>query len=458
MNYVDPMAARFQFRPGDYIMQGASQIAQLFQTLPAAIKQDMQTRDNLSFKQDLYDTAMEGLRKIGVDPMTVKLPNFSDENITKEQYTEMLGNALAPYVSGQGKRLTADIFNSMGMSQNQNVQTELQRQSLLNQNDPIGQIDLNSNNRINTVPPSELDPNNVVTNSEGQQMTVGASSQVDPMAGTGIDWSSGKLNVAPESKPINADGLLSDIKPFLVEALRNKEISPQKFSEQIMALKLEEKKQEREDKKRQAELERLKNEKIFDRIAAARGEASISEDGKETTDLNYSELYNDPSRFSVSTRNYPKEFAPGKGGGSGSGQRDRPTASWIQYKDVEAQLARLRSGKDDMGNPVKFYQNEYNNKQYEAATQLFAHNLEVNGMDYQAAQSTAQKVLDTNVIIGPDRSKEVISDGEGNIIALNLSHPKTMEALVKFAARGATATDLLSSLKRLKGLNPSRQW
>lgn len=454
MNYIDPISVRSQFRPGDYIKHGASQIAQLFQTLPSAIKQDVQTRDNLSFKQDLYETASEGLRKAGIDPTTVKLPNFKDENITKEQYTEMLGNVLAPYASGQGSRLTADLFNSMGMGQNQNVQTEIQRQSLLNQYDPVGQIKLNATQPQQT----NLDPNNVVTNSNGKQMTVGAQSTYDPVSGVGRDWSSGDINVAPESKPVNADGLLEAVMPSLVESLRNKEISPQKFSEQVMQLKIMETKERNDDKKRQAEIERLKNEKIADKVASRVGEGPISKNGENTNNVNYGDIYDNPNAYSVSTRNYPKEFAP-KNGNSGSGSKgDKPTASWTQYKDVESQLAMLRSGKDDMGNPVPFDQNEYNNKQYEAATQLFAHNLEVNGMDYQAAQSAAQKVLDTNAIIGPDRSKEVISDGEGNIIALNLSHPKTMEALVKFAARGATATDLLNSLKRLKGLNPSRQW
>lgn len=234
VNFIDPMQAQSRRDPGKYIAQATGQISQLFASLPEAMKQDVQTKGDLNFKKDLYETATEGLRKVGVDSASVNLPDFNDERITKEQYAEALGNALAPYAEGEGARLTPELFKSLGQSQNPNVQEQLQKQNLLTQLDPLSRLDFS---KMQTIQPEQSAPQGAY----GPALPEGAQSSIDPMTGAGTDYSSGAVNIPRQmvQAPLSENPLINSAAPYIVEALKSGTIPAGKISEKLLDLELE---------------------------------------------------------------------------------------------------------------------------------------------------------------------------------------------------------------------------
>lgn len=162
----------------------------------------------------------------------------------------------------------------------------------------------------------------------------------------------------------------------------------------------------------------------------------------------------------------------GKGTGTGRESSDKGTASWRQYKDIEAGLAKLRSGKDEDGSPLIYdtdpdknkirIAEEYQAKMNQSAQQLLSHWLETSGEDYDAAQNMSLAALTSDVVVDmTNRNEPYIlgsnkTTGGQTIMQLNLAHPQTMKSLVDAAKAGYTASDVLASLKKLRGLNPSK--
>ena len=169
----------------------------------------------------------------------------------------------------------------------------------------------------------------------------------------------------------------------------------------------------------------------------------------------------------------PDGSAQGGGRGNGSGNREKPTASWDQYNKIQGQLARLRSGKDEYGSPLIFstdkdenatlIANEYSAKMNEAGQSLLSHYLEVSGLPYDDAQQRAMSVIDTDLKMDmANRNSPILigtnaTTGGNTFEALNLANPQTIKALILAAKEGRTARDVLMVLKRSKGLNPAKK-
>lgn len=206
-------------------------------------------------------------------------------------------------------------------------------------------------------------------------------------------------------------------------------------------------------------------------ISARTAGNTITRDGKPVQEVNALDVMTDPTGYGIGA---PPPKAGRGGAGSGTKPTDKPTPSWTQYKEVEAQLARLRTGKDETGAPLIFSEDptenrsriaeEYQAKQNQAAQQLLSHYMQTAGMAYEDAQNKAMGVIDTDVVLDQSRRSEPIitgtnpARGDSTFEALNLAHPKTVQALIAAARAGGTASDVLRSLKKLKGLNPSRQF
>jgi hypothetical protein len=206
-------------------------------------------------------------------------------------------------------------------------------------------------------------------------------------------------------------------------------------------------------------------------ISARTAGNTITRGGKPVQEVNALDVMTDPTGYGIGA---PLPKAVSGGAGSGTKPTDKPTPSWTQYKEVEAQLARLRTGKDETGAPLIFSTDpvenrsriaeEYQAKQNQAAQQLLSHYMQTAGMSYEDAQNKAMSVIDTDVVLDQSRRSEPIitvtnpTRGDATFEALNLAHPKTVQALIAAARAGGTASDVLRSLKKLKGLNPSRQF
>lgn len=226
----------------------------------------------------------------------------------------------------------------------------------------------------------------------------------------------------------------------------------------------------RAENKEKADLRKQQMQKAGESVISARTAGNaVTKDGKPVHDVNALDVMTDPTGYGIGA-------PPPKVGRDGSGTKptDKPTPSWTQYKEVEAQLARLRTGKDETGAPLIFSTDpvenrsriaeEYQAKQNQAAQQLLSHYMQTAGMSYEDAQNKAMGVIDTDVVLDQSRRSEPIitgtnpTRGDSAFEALNLAHPKTVQALIAAARAGGTASDVLRSLKKLKGLNPSRQF
>lgn len=248
MNYIDPMEI-YRSMPdmggqlADSIKSQGAIAANLVNALPEARKRDTESMNNRAYKREIYNKAKEVLQSIGIDPATVNIPNPDSDQVDNEKYSEQVANILAPYAEGKGDVLKPEVYKALGMSQNPNVQENLQRQSFLTKYDPMGRIDTS---KMQTVQPSQAQP-------EGQQfgpaLPEGSQSSYDPMTGTGVDAMTGQTNVAPQSKAFDVDSTLGMMTPLLVEAVKNKEISPEKATEKILDLKLADQKEKSEERK-----------------------------------------------------------------------------------------------------------------------------------------------------------------------------------------------------------------
>jgi hypothetical protein len=148
--------------------------------------------------------------------------------------------------------------------------------------------------------------------------------------------------------------------------------------------------------------------------------------------------------------------APPRAGGRGA-DRDKLPASLDQANKAEMQLNQLRSGRDMFGNKIAYNEDEYRAKQNEVAMWKLAGDLEVRDKTFDEAYTMASRAINVNMVIDEAKQNEpVIYDEAGKVKGLNWANPRVRQGLVAAVLAGGTAADVLSTMRKLRGINPPR--
>jgi hypothetical protein len=163
------------------------------------------------------------------------------------------------------------------------------------------------------------------------------------------------------------------------------------------------------------------------------------------------DIFENPEVYSVETG-----VAPRAPGGRGT-DRDRIPASLEQANRAETQLNQLRSGRDMLGNKIPYNEDEYRAKQNEVAMWKLAGDLEVRDKTFDEAYTMATRAIDINMVIDEAKPNEpVVYDESGKVQGLNWANAKVRQGLIAAVLAGGTAADVLSTMRKLRGLNPPR--
>lgn len=436
----DPM--RYVPRTGDYIMQGANQMASAITSIPEALKRDEQYKKAeaaYESERDLMTDAYSGtnslLQNLGVDK-TVRAPK---EGEGKEQYLEYIVSEISPLVRDESGGISNDKLSmvkerigQIGLGGNQQVQESLQTRNLLQQYGPMA------------AQGAEQPQTQDQFAGRGTIMNEDVPSTQMPSAD----------EVPTQNDPTAFDPMaaIDNRRKTYYDLLKSGNVPNQLFLEKMTELDGK----EFDIKKAELDLEKARiaerKQRAAEDVINKAGSGPVYKDDVQAADIKPLDVYDNPDDYSVSTRNYPREFAPrggsGRQGGSGSENRDKPPASWVQYKEIEAQRDKLREN-----DGYTFDQAEYDRKSTEALQHQLSYLLEVNGQTYNEAQKASRRVLDIPVTFTEDVVPNYDDEGRKFMEIppidpitgkLNAASPKVIEALLS----GETASSILQFLEQ----------
>lgn len=425
----DPLA--YVPNTGQAIASIGNNLAQMVAQLPGTLRQDQefkraeaQYRYDQDQNRDIHQSVSSLLKNKGVDA-SLRAPGPEE---SRDAYMQYVAEAISPHVLS-GNITAQDAQKLAELSQQEPMQEAIQGQNFVRQQesrDPLGQIDMNG--------------------------FEGTAEAQNGMVSTGVENRGGftEETFAPASSVSIQQpegGAYDELARMTVQAVKSGQMSPSaaldrmsKIEEKRVQLSIEQAKAKREAEQRKKELmmQGVINKSGTNQIVDKGGDPLASLNAGNIEDAGIG-----PVRDKNVNMNYNGLKGKGGSGGSGgSGSRDKPTASWQQYKDVESQLDRLRE-KDSFGDMTAFDKAEYSAKSRQAAQQLVAHSLEVSGFDYDNAQSAASQVVDLPVKYDLYYQNEpILGDG-----SLNVASPKVVEALTVAARYGKRASDIIETLK-----------
>ena len=434
----DPM----QYIPntGAYIAQGADILSKMVSDIPGALLKDQEYQkirknygDNKTFNQNLYNAASAHLGGKGI---TIRPPK---EGESSDDYTKYVSEIAIPLIAN-GKIGLDDVNLLRG---NAGVKDAAATASIISdyqKQDPMSAINLNPNHPQAANLQQQMPPQQVAT--PGMEGSFTEQAIATP--------SYGDSGISPnEIDPYDAMARLQ-----IENAKRGTTPSADVFKN-ISDIKLA--KLENENKKLEIEKERIRQEteKWKQNVVNASNTHKITDSSGKPLETLTNE---NAATAGIGPRLLPQVGPGGGGRGGANGDRDKPTASWTQYKDMEAQVHRLRSGYvDESGIKVPPNPSEAANAEIAAQVQFLAHNLEISGKPYDEAQSLALRVINNPVAFNQESRGEPILQTEKGW-TLNLANPQVIQSLILAANSGQTAADVLAGLRKLKALNPSRQW
>lgn len=329
---MDPM--RYVPRTGDYIMQGANQMASAIRSIPQALMQDEQyKRAEAAYQneRDLMTDAYSGtnslLQNLGVNK-TVRAPR---EGEGKEQYLEYIVGEIAPLVrdenggvSNEKLSMVKERIGQIGLGGNQQMQSSLQTRNLLQQYGPMGQ---QLQEQPQSQPQGDFAGQGTIMNPETPSTQMPSATEAPPV----------------QNDPLAFDPMasLTNRRKTYYDLLRAGNISNQTFMEKMTDL------DGKEFDIKKAELDLEKARIMANKNAAAGnivgnvGKGPIYKDNERQSSISPLDVYNNPDDYSLDTVNYPKEFAPRGGGRGGSGSGDKEPES------------KLRVEKDKLANDLK---------------------------------------------------------------------------------------------------------
>lgn len=407
-------------------------------------------KNDIEAKQNFLNTTLSVLQEKGMDPAQIPGINdikarLTDTRITPEAFAEMTAKTLEPF---REKLLFQQSAQKFGIGAQQT------------QGDPMTGGMQQQPQAPGDQPSQELVDTMAMLPSPGGQQQ-GVTPQAAPPAPDETPTKKYQKRMVDYYSQLADNGMLKagDATKFydLMAKLEHDENAAALESMRAM-------------NKEKADLRKQQMQKAGESVISARTAGNaITKDGKPIQDVNALDVMTDPTGYGIGA---PPPKAGRGGAGSGTKPTDKPTPSWTQYKEVEAQLARLRTGKDETGAPLIFSTDpvenrariaeEYQAKQNQAAQQLLSHYMQTAGMAYEDAQNKAMGVIDTDVVLDQSNRNEPIitgtnpTRGDATFEALNLAHPKTVQALIAAARSGRTASDVLNTMRKLKGLNPPR--
>jgi hypothetical protein len=430
MNQVyDPM--RYVDRTGEGVAQIGAQAAN---TLGNFFQQNAQwkqfkanQKSDDDAKMSVYNTTLKLLQEKGIDPAQINIPAPTDKRITPEDYTAKLAESIQHVFVGSGAKLDQGAASQIGITNQPGVQENLAKQSFLDQNDPLNQINLNG--KAGTPAPAGIP----VSNSQ---------EQISPM----LADITGAQQSAPAPQEDEVGKYFDPLAKALIEDVRGGRLSAQAASTEMKdILKL----------KAQANLSKVQKErddaKATQRERDRMWEATVSGalgSNKVTTPGGGPVTKENISQVEIGNK-LPKEFSPGSGGGRRDEKQklDEQKFLYDKVKDTETRAIRMYGGKDEFGEPATYDQAKYDNVMTEAATNKMALTLHTAGLDLSDAQSQAATVMNAPFSYDqPTRGLPITKDSKTGKWALSLQYPGILEKLAQASRNGLTANDVLQDM------------
>ncbi|RPH88488.1 MAG: hypothetical protein EHM66_00330 [Deltaproteobacteria bacterium] len=289
-------------------------------------------------KAQYFTTAMELLQEKGIDPSKFNVPSFKDERITPEDYALKLSESIQSAFVGSGAKLDQDAATKIGIANQPGIQESLAKQSFLDQNDPLNQINLNG--MAGTPAPA------------GAPVSDSAE-QISPMLAD--------ITGASQSAPAQEDEVGKYFDPLarsLIDDVRGGRLSAQAASTEmkdILKLKAQAQLSKVQKERDDAKANQRERDRMWEAtVSGALGSNKVKvPGGGSVTKENISQV-------EIGGR-LPKEFSPGAGGGGLGGVPKNPDEIKLQKAAIE-RLRQMNAGdftlvnkEDAMGNIIPTY-------------------------------------------------------------------------------------------------------
>jgi hypothetical protein len=361
MNQVyDPM--RYVDRTGEGIAQIGAQatgvLSNFFQQNAQCKKFWTNQKSDDDAKASVYNTALTLLQEKGIDPTQINIPAPTDKRITPEDYTAKLAESIQHVFVGSGAKLDQGAASQIGIANQPGVQENLAKQSFLDQNDPLNQINLNG--KAGTPAPAGIP----VLNSQ---------EQISPMLAD--------ITGAQQSAPPQEDEVGKYFDPLakaLIEDIRGGRLSAQAASTEmkdILKIKAQANyaKAQGDLADKKAKIKAEEDERKKQREDAASGILSahragfpvVGKDGSEG--LNAADVQQNPEKYTIGNDNPYKRTDWSTGGRRGGGSKAE------RVKDIDTRINMLTNDTkqmiDSYGEPLQGLEQQYklNIKQLKAA-------------------------------------------------------------------------------------------
>lgn len=465
MNY-DPM--NYVSQPGNAIAQMSSAIGNTIQSIPGILKQNKEyqlLQQKLQSEEKIAESAYTGMNSLLLDMGANKKVRAPNQGEATDDYLKYIAQEVSSLATDENGGLSPQKLQQLqqrasqiGLGQDAGVKESIAKQGQINKYDPMSTIQLNKD----TVQPESMPLRAQIGEGDiGRTPMTGRSSSFDPITGVGVDVETGTVNTpAPVQKKYDP---LEDVEASLLSALKNGDISASKFAEQKLNIATARGKMNYTEGQDADQRGRDTNEANAKDVIAGIGKHEILKDGVVVSTPNPSDIRANPYAYSLGKALLdPNKKVAGTKDNSQT-QADREQGKSLeQYNKVNADIARLYSGKDEFGEPLVFASDPienkkmiakaYEQKRAEASTHLLAHYLQVNGSSYNDAQSMVMGVVDIPVAMEVGNNSMTINDAEGKWIGLNMAHPQVKKDLLITAQRGETASSLLKTYKKLRGI------
>jgi hypothetical protein len=356
MRYVDQTGAGV----AQIGAQAASTLGNFFQQNAQWKQFKASAKSENDAKTKVYNTALEVLKERGIDPSKLNIPTPADKRFTtSEDYIANFSKGFEHLFMGSGNRPTAEDATRIGIQDQPGVKESLAKQSFLDQNDPLNQINLNG--KAGTPAPAGMP----VSNSQ---------EQINPM----LADITGAQQSVPAVQEDEVGKYYDPLAKALIEDVRGGRLSAQAASTELRSIlenksKLQYLKAQGDLAEKKAKIKADEDERKKQREDAASGVLSAHRAGfpvtgkDESEGLNAADVQKNPENYTIGNDNPYKRTDWTTGGRRGGGSKAE------RVKSIDDRINMLTNDTkqmtDSYGEPLQGLEQQYqlNIKQLKAA-------------------------------------------------------------------------------------------